>query len=62
MAITADVLTTFANLDTAQAVRVLHRVGLETEVADAILGHVRGVYPERGEALMAALAARGEAS
>lgn len=55
MAITADVLDTFATLDTSRQVSILRRVGIDTDCADALLGRLAGMFPERFTALSAAL-------
>lgn len=57
--ITADVLTSFARLDTSKQVTVLKRVGIDTEAADKVLGHLAGMYPERYDILLAHLHRQG---
>ena len=57
--LTPDVLRTFATLDTSRQVTILHRVGLETDAADKVLGHLAGNHPDRYDALRVALAAKG---
>jgi len=55
MAIGRDVFDVFARKDTREQVSILRRVGLDTDLADALLGKVAGMYPERFSALTVAL-------
>ena len=54
--LTTAILRTFARMDTTKQVATLKRVGIETECADALLGHLAGKYPDRYSALTTALA------
>lgn len=45
----------FALADTRKQRDILHRVGLDTECADKLLGHLRGMYPDRADALLSML-------
>lgn len=56
MALTIDVLKTFASKDTGKQLEILRRVGLETDAADKVLGYLAGNEVERYRALMQAIA------
>lgn len=55
MALNKDHLSAFARLDTRKQVAALKRCGIDTEAADAVLGHLAGNHPERYGALRTAL-------
>lgn len=42
----------FAGRDTAEQERIVRRIGLETETADAVIGYLRTMHPDRYAALM----------
>lgn len=58
--LTMDILSRFSLADTHRQASILKDVGVETECADVLLGHLRGNHPERWSALLARMPELGE--